>query len=96
MELILMRLQSGEQVISELSIARSDSLEIVNPVALVPTQDGNINFVPWSPLAERDSTVFVLKVNVVYWTTPNKELIQNYKEIFSAIITPQNAGKIIT
>ena len=72
MELILMRLQSGEQVISELSIARSDSLEIVNPVALVPTQDGNINFVPWSPLAERDSTVFVLKANVVYWTTPNK------------------------
>ena len=88
----LIRLQSGEQVISEVS----DSLELINPVALVPTQDGNINFVPWCPLAEKDTPVTVKEANVVYYATPNEELVKNYKEIFSPIITPQNAGKIIT
>ena len=92
MEIQLIRLQSGEQVISEVS----DSLELINPVALVPTQDGNINFVPWCPLAEKDTPVTVKEANVVYYATPNEELVKNYKEIFSPIITPQNAGKIIT
>ena len=92
MEIQLIRLQSGEQVISEVS----DSLELINPVALVPTQDGNINFVPWCPLAEKDTPVRVREANVVYYATPNEELVKNYKEIFSPIITPQNAGKIIT
>ena len=92
MHIQLIRLQSGEQVISEVS----DSLELINPVALVPTQDGNINFVPWCPLAEKDTPVTVKEANVVYYATPNEELVKNYKEIFSPIITPQNAGKIIT
>ncbi len=97
MEIQLLRLQSGEQVISEVfSRVRDDSVELKNPVALMPTQDGNINFVPWCPLAEKDTLVCVREANVVYYATPNEELVKNYKEIFSPIITPQNAGKIIT
>ena len=96
MEIRLLRLQSGEQIISEVSIYRDACVELKNPVALMPTQDGNINFVPWSPLAEKDSPVCVREANVVYYATPNEELVKNYKEIFSPIITPQNAGKIIT
>ena len=99
MEIQLIRLQSGEQVISEAALPRTrsdDMVELMNPVALVPTQDGNINFVPWCPLAEKDTPVSVREANVVYYATPNEELVKNYKEIFSPIITPQNAGKIIT
>ena len=94
MEIQLIRLQSGEQVISEVS--DTVGIYLINPVALVPTQDGNINFVPWCPLAEKDTPVTVKESNVVYYATPNEELVKNYKEIFSPIITPQNAGKIIT
>jgi len=96
MEIRLLRLQSGEQVISEVSIYRDDSVELLNPVALVPNNEGSINFVPWSPLSAKDTPVCVKEANLVYYATPNEELVRNYKEIFSTIITPQNAGKIIT
>ena len=62
----------------------------------MPTQDGNINFVPWCPLAEKDSVVSVYISCVVYMAIPSEELVKNYKDIFSPIITPQNAGKLIT
>ena len=51
MNIQLIRLQSGEQVLGEYdTITGIDgTFTLKNPVALVPTQDGNINFVPWPP-----------------------------------------------
>ena len=98
MNIQLIRLQSGEQVLGEYDTSTEidGTFTLKNPVALVPTQDGNINFVPWSPLAEEGSLINVRIDNVVYYATPNEELIKNYKDIFSPIITPKSAGKIIT
>ena len=92
----LLRLNSGEQVISEVVSSDSDYTDLKNPIGLVPTPDGNLNFVPWCPLSSKDAVLRVREASIVYTTTPNEELIRNYKEIFSSIITPQNAGKIIT
>lgn len=91
----LFRLQSGEQVIAEV-LGISDTATIVkNPIALVPSQDGNVNFVPWAPLAEKDVEVEVYSRNIVYVTTAAEELVQNYEEIFSPIITPGKKGLIL-
>ena len=89
---------SGEQILSQVDIWGGNGgadMELLNPFILVPTEDGNINFVPWCPLSDKKSTVHVKHRNIVYITTPNEELVNNYKEIFSPIITPHNAGKII-
>jgi len=92
----LIRLQSNEMVVAEVVSESEDYTTLKDPVALVPTKEGDINFVPWSPLGERGTEVRVYTSNIVYFATPNKDLVQNYKEIFSPIITPQNSGKIIT
>ena len=98
MKIELIRLQSGEQVLFEVGTRETldHLIGLKNPVALVPSQDGNIQFAPFAPLADKDMEVVLRRETVVYYAKPNEQLVQNYKEIFSPIITPQNAGKIIT
>jgi hypothetical protein len=96
MSIQLIRLMSNEMVVLDVVEENEDYLTVKDPVALVPTKEGSLSFVPWSPLSEENTTVKIYTRNVVYYATPNEEVIKNYKEIFSTIITPQNSGKIIT
>ena len=92
----LIRLISNEVVIADV-VEESDEFVILKePFALVPTNDGKLNFIPWSPLSEEDSTVQLYTKHVVYYAKPNEDVLGNYNDIFSKIITPQSAGKIIT
>ena len=96
MKIQLMRLNSNELVIAEIIDEDEEFLTVKEPFALVPTNDGKLNFIPWSPLSEEDTTVKLYTRNVVYYATPSKDVVENYQDIFSNIITPQNAGRIIT
>lgn len=96
MKIQLMRLNSNELVIAEIINEDEEFLTIKEPFALVPTNDGKLNFIPWSPLSEEDTTVKLYKRNIVYYATPSKDVMENYQDIFSNIITPQNSGRIIT
>ena len=91
-----MRLNSNELVIAEIIDEDEEFLTVKEPFALVPTNDGKLNFIPWSPLSEEDTTVKLYTRNIVYYATPSKDVVENYQDIFSNIITPQNAGRIIT
>ena len=83
-------------VISEVVEEDDEFIYLKEPFALVPTNDGKLNFIPWSPLSEEDTTVKLYTKHIVYYATPNEDVVSNYNEIFSKIITPQNSGKIIT
>ena len=96
MKIQLMRLNSNELVIAEIIDEDEEFLTVKEPFALVPTNDGKLNFIPWSPLSEEDTTVKLYTRNIVYYATPSKDVVENYQDIFSNIITPQNAGRIIT
>ena len=87
---------SNEMVIFQLEEETDDYLTVRDPIVLMPSNDGNLSLVPWSPLSEEHTTVKVQRDKIIYYATPNEELIKNYKDIFSTIITPQNSGKIIT
>lgn len=92
----IIRMMSNEMVIAEIVEQDEEYLTIKEPFAMVPTNDGKLTFIPWSPLSEEDTVVKMYTRNIVYYATPSQDVVQNYKEIFSNIITPQNAGKIIT
>ena len=92
----LIRLQSNEMVIAEVSMEDEEFIYLQEPFALVPTNDGKLNFIPWCPLNEEGTPVQVYKKNIVYYAIPNEDVTNNYKEIFSNIITPPSSGKIIT
>lgn len=72
-----------------------DYILLKEPFALIPTNDGKLNFIPWSPLSAEDTLVKLYKSTITYFATPNEDVLKNYQEIFSNIITPQNSGKII-
>ena len=97
MDIKLIRMQSGEEVVAELVEDKGEALVLANPIVMVPGRDGNIGFAPWCPLVAEDvKQIEVRSSFTVYVTLPNDQVVQNYKEIFCPIITPQNAGKIIT
>ena len=95
MNIKLFRLQTGETVVADVTIYGEQVVALVNPILLVPDQEGNVSFVPWAPMAEKDKDVEVYIQNIVYTATPAEELVQNYKEIFSPIITPEKKGLIL-
>jgi hypothetical protein len=98
MKVALIKMQSGEDVIAEL--VNNDERDVViinNPIVMVPQGNGQVGFAPWSPFL--DDSVKELRIRrsyTVYISEPKAEVVKNYTEIFSPIITPGNAGKIIT
>lgn len=97
MNIKLIRMQSGEDVVADLVEDRGETLVLANPIVMVPGRDGTVGFAPWSPLL--DPTVKELEVRAsytVYMSYPNSDIIENYEQIFSPILTPKSAGKIIT
>lgn len=97
MNVKLIRMYSGEDVIADLINEDSQQLQVSNPIVLIPGRDGTVGFAPWSPVIHPDVKTITVKASyVVYVTDPNEDVVRNYNEIFSPIITPQKSGKIIT
>jgi len=97
MEIKLLRLITGEEVIAEMVRVGEYNYVVANPIVMVPGRDGNIGFAPWCPLvAEEVKTITISASHVTYVTLPNEQVVENYTQIFSPIITPKSAGKIIT
>ena len=97
MDIRLIRMHSGEEVVAELLEDREDVFVLANPIVMVPGRDGNIGFAPWCPLADEDVKSLKVRTSfMVFVTIPNQSVVENYKQIFSTIITPKSAGKIIT
>ena len=92
----LIRLNTNEMIIAEVVEQDDEFITLKEPFALIPTNDGKLNFLPWSPLSDADTTVKMYTRSVLYYATPNEDVLNNYKDIFSNIITPQSAGRIIT
>ena len=97
MNVKLIRMHSGEDVITDLISETAEELVISNPIVLVPGRDGTVGFAPWSPVISPDVKELRIRASyTVYVTEPNDDVVRNYKDIFSTIITPKNAGKIIS
>ena len=96
MNVKLIRMQSGEDVIADLLSETSEELVLTNPIVLVPGRDGTVGFAPWSPVIHPDVKELRIRASyIVYVSEPNDDVVNNYNQIFSPILTPQNAGKII-
>ena len=97
MQIKLFRMQNGEEVVAELVGGTGDAYDISNPIVMVPGRDGTIGFAPWAPLLAEDVKVLSIRASyVVYVSVPNDQVVENYEQIFSPIIKPTSAGKIIT
>ena len=84
----LIRMWSGEDVITDVVEKTTDYYIIENPIVAVPTQQqGQIGFAPWSPLHKKGK-IKVAEKYVVYIGEPQEEIIEEYKTMFGKISTP--------
>ena len=102
MEVIALKLITGEDVLGELESRDEDSLVIVNPVgvAVVRGKDGqpNVGFTPFPIHGEQKTgtTIAFAKKNIVYSYTPAEDFISNYNQIFGSGIVVPPQKQIIT
>jgi len=102
MEVIALKLVTGEDLLGELESQSETEFVIVNPVgiAVVRGKDGtpNVGFSPFPIHGEQktDASICLSKRNVVYSYTPAEDFISNYNQIFGSglVVPPQQ--KIIT
>jgi len=88
MEVKVLRMNTGEEVIYTLVNETDEYLEIENALVAVPNAQGQIGFAPWSYLAEEGQTFPVSKEYIVYVIDAKDMIVDNYKKIFSKIETP--------
>jgi len=89
MNVKLIRMWSGEDVIADLIDDKEDSITIVNPIVAVPAGNGQLGFAPWSPLLKgKGVELEVTKKYVVYITEAQEQVVEQYEEMFSVIKAP--------
>ena len=89
MNVKLMRMWSGEDVIADLIEEKDDSVVISNPIVAVPTGNGQMGFAPWSPLLKgKNEELEVTKKYIVYIAETQEEIEEQYREMFSVLKTP--------
>ena len=104
MDIIALKLVTGEDVLGELVAGSLDATEFVleNPVgiAVVRGRDGtpNVGLSPF-PLhgeQEKGKTISIAKKHVVYYYAPAEDFITHYKQVFGAGIVVPTPKTLIT
>ena len=90
MNVKLMRMWSGEDVVADLIEEKEDSVVFVNPIVAVPSGNGQIGFAPWSPLLKgKDEEIKITKKYIVYIAETQDEIKDQYEQMFSVIQAPK-------
>ena len=89
MNVKLIRMWSGEDVITDLIEEKEDSIVFCNPIVAVPAGNGQLGFAPWSPLLKgKGEELEVTKKYVVYIAEAQEQVVEQYQEMFSVIKAP--------
>ena len=102
MEVLALKLITGEDVLGEVESQSETEFVLVNAVgiAVVRGQNGqpSVGFAPFPIHAEQKTgtTIALAKKNVVYSYVPAEDFIKNYTEIFgSGIVMPPEKKLIV-
>ena len=89
MNVKLIRMWSGEDVVADLIEEKEDSIVFCNPIVAVPSGNGQIGFAPWSPLLKgKNEELEVTKRYIVYIADTQEQIDEQYREMFSVIQAP--------
>ena len=88
MNVKVLRMNTGEEIIFTLVNEDETSIEVQNPLVALPNTQGQVGFAPWSTLAKEDEIIKISKDYVVYVIDTRDEIVENYEKIFSPIKTP--------
>ena len=95
MNVKLLRLKSGEDVIADVTLVDTeDTIKLENPAMLMPipghAHGGQVSmgFGPWAPFSD-DKQFEIPRDWLVYISTPNMDLLNQYNQMFGlGIVVP--------
>jgi hypothetical protein len=89
MNVKLIRMWSGEDVIADQVGDLTDSIVIRNPIVAIPAGNSQMGFAPWSPLLkDKNIDLEVSKKYVVYISEVQEQIVEQYEQMFSVIKSP--------
>ena len=89
MNVKLIRMSSGEDLIASFIDETPNSVVLQDVIVAIPTGNGSLGFVPWSPLLSKsEKQINVSKKFVVYIAEADDDIINQYNKMFNKIITP--------
>jgi len=96
MNVKLIRFNFGQEVVAELVSETDSEITIVNSLAVIPTSQGTVAFVPFVPLVDKGKDeVVVSKQHVIYITDPSEQVVNQHKNAFSSIVQPKSKSLIL-
>jgi hypothetical protein len=100
MQVQLVRLINGEELLGKILSTTSDVVRIQNPVRVVvmpnkiDPKTPNVGFAPWAEFTE-DKSFDIDKRHVLCIMNPVKEFINQYNSMFGGLVLPTNSNLLV-
>jgi len=95
-DLKLLRIVTGEEVIAELVEENAAEIVIRNGLVVIPTNN-SVGFAPWATVISKEKPeVTISRKHIVYIVEVQEDICKKYEEIFgSKLVTPSSKKLII-
>ena len=92
----LIRISTGEEIIAEVLSETDDSITVQNGLVVIPQPQG-VGFAPWATVISKDEPeITVKKIFIVYIAAVQEDVAQKYNEMFgSKLVTPSPKKLIV-
>ena len=88
MNVKLLRIVTGEEVIAELLSEDTDTITIKNGLVVLPNANG-VGFAPWATvISKQEPNITVERKFIVYMVECDVDVVEKYESIFSPIEKP--------
>jgi len=95
MNVKLIRIVTGEEVVAEVVSETDDTITVKNGLVVLPTGQ-SIGFAPWATVISKEEPEITMNLkHVIYVAEVQDSVSQKYKEMFGNIITPQEKKLIL-
>ena len=92
----LIRIITGEEIIAEVLSQTDDTITIQNGLVVIPSTQG-VGFAPWATVISKDEPqITISKKHVVYVVETQEDVSIKYNEMFgSKLVVPQSKKLVI-
>ena len=95
MNVKLIRVVTGEEVIAEVLSETDDTITVKNGLVVLPSAQ-SVGFAPWATVISKEEPEITMDLkHVIYAAEVQDSVSQKYKEMFGNIITPQEKKLIL-
>jgi hypothetical protein len=95
MNVKLIRVVTGEEVIVELLSETEETITVQNGLVVLPTNTG-VGFAPWATVISKENPeVTISKNHIVYMVEVQDDVANKYSEMFGSVLIKPEKKKLI-